>query len=337
MKTSPAPLSSERLAEILWTARKAALGDGDDGSTFATVSARLRTQYARFADEVAKQLAQDRGGPAPSVGKDPAAEVAQLRAELDQKTRWSDSVEQRLEAEKRAHRATREQADELRTLHEEFLEGLLQHVTEQYEDDTPGESIIITWTQDQALARDRAIRDAGDEVAHRQQLLEQIRKAVADEQVAATPLAVHIAQLIDQARLDQPAPSGWKERAEELVDAAAAATALAQDAEAEAKEEARTADVLRANRDQLHNKLQAAHAYIEELKAEQGSLAEQVKRAADVDLIRRAISDPGAFLQRERLNGDDYESLPAWGARAVVRAYDGKEEHDAARAEQAAP
>ncbi|XVQ06977.1 hypothetical protein ACQP1W_30610 [Spirillospora sp. CA-255316] len=88
---------------------------------------------------------------------------------------------------------------------------------------------------------------------------------------------MHIAQLIDQARLDQPVPSGWKARAEELVAVAASATALVQDAEAEAKEEARTANVLRVNRDQLHDKLNAAHACIEELKAEQSRLAERLK------------------------------------------------------------
>lgn len=54
----PDQMPNERLAEILWTARKRALGDGDDGHTFATQSPRIRKQYERFAAEVAKRLDQ---------------------------------------------------------------------------------------------------------------------------------------------------------------------------------------------------------------------------------------------------------------------------------------
>ena len=45
-----------------------------------------------------------------------------------------------------------------------------------------------------------------------------------------------------------------------------------------------------------------------------------MKRATDLRLIRLAISDPGAFVKRERFNDGDYETVPAWGARAVVMA-----------------
>ncbi|WP_433233870.1 hypothetical protein [Actinomadura nitritigenes] len=38
----------------------------------------------------------------------------------------------------------------------------------------------------------------------------------------------------------------------------------------------------------------------------------------DPRLIRLAISDPGAFVKREKFENGDYESIPAWGARAVV-------------------
>lgn len=48
--------STERLAEILWTARKIAIGYGGDGLALADAPARLRTQYGQFAEEVAKQL-----------------------------------------------------------------------------------------------------------------------------------------------------------------------------------------------------------------------------------------------------------------------------------------
>lgn len=59
------------------------------------------------------------------------------------------------------------------------------------------------------------------------------------------------------------------------------------------------------------------------------TVAEQPDRSGDHlhTLLRRAISDPGAFVRRERwtdqsgIIGDwDYESVAAWGARAVVRA-----------------
>lgn len=47
-------------------------------------------------------------------------------------------------------------------------------------------------------------------------------------------------------------------------------------------------------------------------------------------LIRFAVSDPGAFLPRERwpdtsgIGKWEYESIPAWGARAVAKALDGR-------------
>lgn len=50
---------------------------------------------------------------------------------------------------------------------------------------------------------------------------------------------------------------------------------------------------------------------------------------ADLDLIRRAISDPGQFTKRERDPGCDThnctcESVPAWCARSVVIALAGQ-------------
>lgn len=50
-----------------------------------------------------------------------------------------------------------------------------------------------------------------------------------------------------------------------------------------------------------------------------------LERTRDPKLIRLAISDPGAFVKRERFNDGDYETVPAWGARAVLRAFDGEE------------
>lgn len=58
----------------------------------------------------------------------------------------------------------------------------------------------------------------------------------------------------------------------------------------------------------------------EMVEAERDRLAEQVKRATDVRLIRSAIADPGAFVRRKRLDEGVYETVPAWGARAVVLA-----------------
>lgn len=37
----------------------------------------------------------------------------------------------------------------------------------------------------------------------------------------------------------------------------------------------------------------------------------------DTKLIRLAINDPGAFVQRERMHDGEYESLGNWAARAV--------------------
>lgn len=48
--------NTERLAEILWTARKIAIGYGGESLALADAPARLRTQYQQFAEEVAKQL-----------------------------------------------------------------------------------------------------------------------------------------------------------------------------------------------------------------------------------------------------------------------------------------
>jgi hypothetical protein len=53
------PTSTERLAEILWTARKRALGDHDD-KPFSQASPRIRKQYAKEAEQVAKLLGRDR-------------------------------------------------------------------------------------------------------------------------------------------------------------------------------------------------------------------------------------------------------------------------------------
>jgi chromosome segregation ATPase len=61
-----------------------------------------------------------------------------------------------------------------------------------------------------------------------------------------------------------------------------------------------------------------------DVRGDRDSLAEQVKRTRDVDLIRRAISDPGAFVERQRFIDDVYESVPAWSARAVLHALDGE-------------
>lgn len=49
--------SNERVAEILWTARKSALGYGS--MPLAEAPARIREQYHRFAAKVAQQLGQD--------------------------------------------------------------------------------------------------------------------------------------------------------------------------------------------------------------------------------------------------------------------------------------
>lgn len=44
-----------------------------------------------------------------------------------------------------------------------------------------------------------------------------------------------------------------------------------------------------------------------------------LSRVEDVDLIRLAINDPGAFTEREKINDiGGYESLGQWGARAVL-------------------
>lgn len=49
-----------------------------------------------------------------------------------------------------------------------------------------------------------------------------------------------------------------------------------------------------------------------------------------IKLIRLAVSDPGAFLPRERwpdtsgIGKWEYESIPAWGARAVAKALAGR-------------
>lgn len=43
-------------------------------------------------------------------------------------------------------------------------------------------------------------------------------------------------------------------------------------------------------------------------------------RVEDVDLIRLAINDPGAFTEREKVHDGEYESLGQWGARAVLTA-----------------
>lgn len=43
-----------------------------------------------------------------------------------------------------------------------------------------------------------------------------------------------------------------------------------------------------------------------------------MSRVEDVDLIRLAINDPGAFTKREKVHDGEYESLGQWGARAVL-------------------
>jgi hypothetical protein len=52
--------------------------------------------------------------------------------------------------------------------------------------------------------------------------------------------------------------------------------------------------------------------------------SEQNQARRDEDLIRRAISDPGQFVEREVWDdgypGTTYESIESWGARAVVAA-----------------
>lgn len=77
----------ERLAEILWTARKRALGDDDDG-TFATRSARIRKQYANEAAEVAKLLGQVRDAEVEQPGPEPttSARTARSHARLQRGT-----------------------------------------------------------------------------------------------------------------------------------------------------------------------------------------------------------------------------------------------------------
>ena len=70
---STEPITAEHLAEIIWHARKKALGDGDDGQTFAAMSARIRRQYTNEATEVLRR-----------VDLTQQAEVHRLRAELAQ-------------------------------------------------------------------------------------------------------------------------------------------------------------------------------------------------------------------------------------------------------------
>ncbi|TDD32465.1 hypothetical protein E1287_22520 [Actinomadura sp. KC06] len=55
-----------------------------------------------------------------------------------------------------------------------------------------------------------------------------------------------------------------------------------------------------------------------ELTAARAEVEQLAERAADEGLIRLAISDPGAFVKRQRFNDGDYETVPSWGARAVV-------------------
>jgi hypothetical protein len=65
-------------------------------------------------------------------------------------------------------------------------------------------------------------------------------------------------------------------------------------------------------------------AAIRQAEAERDRLAEQVDRAQDPDLIRRAIADPGAYVKRKLDHGEPAETVPAWGARAVIAALDGE-------------
>lgn len=64
---------------------------------------------------------------------------------------------------------------------------------------------------------------------------------------------------------------------------------------------------------------------MELLRTERDRLAEQVKRVRDPDLIRRAIADPGAYVQRKLDDGEPAETVPAWSTRAVIAALDGTE------------
>lgn len=84
-----------------------------------------------------------------------------------------------------------------------------------------------------------------------------------------------------------------------------------------AESECTRADEAEAENGELRAELDGLR---EELRIE-GTRADKAEAATrDVDLIRRAISDPGQFLPR----GDNYtEAIPAWSARAVVAALGG--------------
>ena len=59
------------------------------------------------------------------------------------------------------------------------------------------------------------------------------------------------------------------------------------------------------------------------VRTERDAAREQVKALRDPNLLRRAIADPGAFVKRQQDDNGNYETVPAWGARAVIAALDG--------------
>lgn len=96
-----------------------------------------------------------------------------------------------------------------------------------------------------------------------------------------------------------------------------------------AKVRAELADLAAQNAKTESNFEEFAEVIIPErdrLEAERDAVREQMKRVRDIDVIRPAIADPGQFVKRHRERRDGewiYESLPAWCARAVIRALDG--------------
>jgi predicted transcriptional regulator len=221
------PKDIERLAEIIWDGRKRAVGDDDDAQPFAGASSRIRTQYMRQAEEVAKLLAQDRAKEAPA----------------DLRTAMAEAI------------ATWQ-----------MRHAVVCEHTQMIEYGRAADAVL-------------AIRD-GEMDRLRAELAECKRLSTSPMRDEATGLETLCALLHASGAAD---PNVIKDVAW------------------------RTFNLIRAFREQ---------------GTELDQLAEQMKQSRDIDLIRRAISDPGQFTERKRFNDDGYESLPAWSARAVIRALD---------------
>lgn len=287
----------QRIAQL--TYERSLLGHARRVLDQVAESAWAQGDLATDAGSVAQRIVDEIGHPVtdePALGPGYREQIAELEAKLEEMTRCRDSALRQLNRED----------DEAPFELEELISQGIDAVISDWEGDVPLERVI------ESIAR--ALHPDVVKLEERAERAEARAKELADEGVN---LLKEIATIKGHYQRRTETLEAARDRNKKLLDAVVNEVFTVADAHRPADK--RSLDYL-YSLGRLEGFSQVRFAVLRGLGCFDPNHEVWIpfSRVEDVDLIRLAINDPGAFTEREKVHDGEYESLGQWGARAVI-------------------